>query len=402
MSSRERFIRCKHCGLPHEAEATLCPFSGKEIIPEKKAVRASVPPAAAAGPPKPAVASSPYEWQHSLKGSGESQLDTTDPSVLVGRTVEGKYRIDALLGSGGMGAVFSAENLRIGKQVAIKILLRAYAKDSEAERRFYREARMAGSLGHPNIVEVFDMGALENGQPFQVMELLRGETLASRLKTEGALAFEDSLEIAEQVLSALIAAHQKGVVHRDLKPENIFLTERGGERAAKLLDFGISKNLQRGDDETLSLTRPGAVVGTPYYLSPEQARGDRVDHRADLWAMGVVLYEMLTGSLPYKAENYNRLIVKILTTRPAPPRSLRPAIEPALEEIVLRALSFEPDQRSQSAAEMRGALRVFRGTSTGSMESFSVEVDDDPTEVSDAFRSSVIAKALSERGPKSE
>jgi serine/threonine protein kinase len=402
MSSRERFIRCKHCGLPHEAEATLCPFSGKEIIPEKKAVRASVPPAAAAGPPKPAVASSPYEWQHSLKGSGESQLDTTDPSVLVGRTVEGKYRIDALLGSGGMGAVFSAENLRIGKQVAIKILLRAYAKDSEAERRFYREARMAGSLGHPNIVEVFDMGALENGQPFQVMELLRGETLASRLKTEGALAFEDSLEIAEQVLSALIAAHQKGVVHRDLKPENIFLTERGGERAAKLLDFGISKNLQRGDDETLSLTRPGAVVGTPYYLSPEQARGDRVDHRADLWAMGVVLYEMLTGSLPYKAENYNRLIVKILTTRPAPPRSLRPAIEPALEEIVLRALSFEPDQRFQSAAEMRGALRVFRGTSTGSMESFSVEVDDDPTEVSDAFRSSVIAKALSERGPKSE
>ncbi len=386
MSSRERFIRCKHCGLPHEADETTCPITGNAIVVEKTSARPSVPP------PR-------YEWQHPPDAA---TLDTSDPKVLVGRVVEGKYRIDALLGSGGMGAVFSAENLRIGKPVAIKILLRAYAKDSESERRFYREARMAGSLGHPNIVEVFDMGALENGQPFQVMELLRGETLASRVKMEGALAFEDALTIAEQVLSALTAAHQKGVVHRDLKPENIFLADRAGERIAKLLDFGISKNLSRGEDETLSLTRTGAVVGTPYYLSPEQARGDSVDHRADLWAMGVVLYEMLTGALPYKADNYNKLILKILTTRPAPLRELRPAVDAALEDIVLRALSHEPKDRFQSAAEMRAAIRAFRGVATASMEDVAIDVDDDPTEVSDAFRASTLARAIEDRGSESE
>lgn len=389
MSSRERFIRCKHCGLPHEADASICPSTGNTIAVDRAAERTA----------RPSVLPPRYEWQHAPDAE---TLDTTDPRVLVGRVVEGKYRIDALLGSGGMGAVFSAENLRIGKSVAIKILLRAYAKDSESERRFYREARMAGSLGHPNIVEVFDMGALENGQPFQVMELLRGETLASRLKTEGALAFDEALHVAEQVLSALSAAHQKGVVHRDLKPENIFLSARAEERVAKLLDFGISKNLSRGEDETLSLTRPGAVVGTPYYLSPEQARGDSVDHRADLWAMGVVLYEMLTGQLPYKAENYNRLIVKILTTRPEPLRELRPAIDTALEDIVLRALSHEPKDRFQSAAEMRAAIRGFRGLATASMEDLAIDVDDDPTEVSDAFRASTLARAIEDRGTEGE
>jgi len=394
MSSRERFIRCKHCGLPHEADASSCPITGKAIAPEKSSPEKGVVKSA-----RPSVPPPRYEWQHPPDGAA---LDTTDPQVLVGRVVEGKYRIDALLGSGGMGAVFSAENLRIGKPVAIKILLRAYAKDSDSERRFYREARMAGSLGHPNIVEIFDMGALENGQPFQVMELLRGETLASRLKTEGALAFDDALVIAEQVLSALTAAHQKGVVHRDLKPENVFLADRAGERIAKLLDFGISKNLSRGEDETLSLTRPGAVVGTPYYLSPEQARGDSVDHRADIWAMGVVLYEMLTGRLPYKAENYNRLIVKILTKKPEPPRALRPAIDIALEDIVLCALSHEPKDRFQSAAEMRAAIRGFRGLAAALMEDLAIDVDDDPTEVSDAFRTSPLARAIEGRGTKSE
>jgi serine/threonine-protein kinase len=384
MSSRERFIRCKHCGLPHEAGTTVCPLTGNEIVAEKKA-RPSAPPPAAS-PAAPAG----YQWKHA---PAEPPPDEPiDPAAFVGRLVEGKYRIKSLLGSGGMGAVYSAENLRIGKEVAIKILLKAYAKDSEAERRFYREARMAGSLGHPNIVEIFDLGALENGQPFQVMELLRGETLSSRLKTEGALSFDDALTIADQVLTALIAAHHKGVVHRDLKPENVFLADKAGERVAKLLDFGISKNLSRGDDETLTLTRPGAVVGTPYYLSPEQARGDSVDGRADLWAMGVVLYEMLTGTLPYRAENYNRLIVKILTTRPELPRTLRPAIDEALESIVMKALAHDPKDRYQVAAEMRSAIRAFRGTPDEALP-IDISLDDDPTEVSDAFRSSSLAEA---------
>ena len=144
---------------------------------------------------------------------------------------------------------------------------------------------------------------------------------------------------------------------------------------------------------------PGSVVGTPYYLSPEQARGDAIDHRADLWAMGVVMYEMLTGSLPYKAENYNRLIVNILTKRPGPMRLLRAAIEPELEEIVMGALAHEPADRFASAAEMRGAIKRFRGTASASMETLSIDVDDDPTEVSDAFRASSMAPLRGERDP---
>ena len=351
--SAQRFIRCKHCGLPHEADATLCPVTGKQLVPEQRK-RGSVapPPAFGAG----------YRWAHSVHPQSEEDADpeaTRSLGSLTGRIVEGKYLLGEPLGRGGMGVVYRAENTRIGKQVAIKILLKGYAKGSESERRFLREARIAGSIGHPNIVEVFDLGTLDNGAPYQVMELLEGDTLAARIRLEGALPIDEVLDYAEQVLSALEAAHVRGIVHRDLKPDNIFLHQRAGTITAKLLDFGVSKSLL--NDKTLSLTQTGVVVGTPYYLAPEQARGDRgLDHRVDLWAMGVVLYESLTGSLPFKADNYNALLAKILNTRPAPPRALRPALPEALERVVLEALSFHPGDRFQSAGEMLVALRAVR------------------------------------------
>jgi eukaryotic-like serine/threonine-protein kinase len=352
--SAQRFIRCKHCGMPHEAGATQCPISGKTLVPERR--RLSAPP--------PAAAPAAYQWAHSLhpeSGPRDDDPDGTRSEVsLTGRILEGKYLMREPLGRGGMGVVYRAENTRIGKQVAIKILLKGYARGSESERRFLREARIAGSIGHPNIVEVFDLGTLENGAPYQVMELLEGETLAARIQLEGALPIEDLLDHAEQILSALAAAHERGIVHRDLKPENVFLHRRQGTVTAKLLDFGVSKSLT--SDHTLSLTQTGVVVGTPYYLAPEQARGDRgVDHRVDLWGMGVLLYEALTGTLPFRADNYNALMAKILSSRPLPPSQLRPMLPEALEEVILRALAFAPEDRFGSAEEMLAALRAARG-----------------------------------------
>lgn len=417
--SAQRFIRCKHCGLPHEANATQCPVTGKELVPEQRR-RASVAP--------PPVGGAGYRWAHSVHPYSEGEADpesTRSLGSLTGRIVEGKYLISEPLGRGGMGVVYRAENTRIGKHVAIKILLKGYAKGSESERRFLREARIAGSIGHPNIVEVFDLGTLDNGAPYQVMELLEGDTLAARIRLEGALPIDEMLDYAEQVLSALDAAHTRGIVHRDLKPDNVFLHQRAGTVTAKLLDFGVSKSLL--NDKTLSLTQTGVVVGTPYYLAPEQARGDRgVDHRVDLWAMGVVLYESLTGALPFKADNYNALMAKILNTRPLPPRQLRPHISEPLEQIVHKALSFHPADRFLSAAEMLGAIREVRGKpqrtsdrpfralpdvpplhamdrgdpdhTLADLRISVVQGPDDPTEISDSFSYSDIDAGRKSRG----
>ena len=393
MSSRERFIRCKHCGLPHEAGLSQCPVTGKDMASERPK-----------RPRTPSEDTGQYRWAKSLHPHSRPGDDdgVGGEASYEGAVIDGKYAVRGLLGRGGMGAVYRAENTRIGKPVAIKVLVRGHAKGSDAERRFVREARIAGSLGHPNIVEIYDLGTLENGVPFQVMELLEGETLSARIKHEGAMAIDETLDFAEQVLSALDVAHARGIVHRDLKPENVFLAQRNGVTSAKLLDFGISKTL---GDETLSLTRTGAVVGTPYYLAPEQARGEPVDARCDVWAMGVLLYEALTGRLPYRESNYNKLLVAILTTRPVAPREVRPALPEPIEQLILRAMAHDPAERFATGGAMLEALRAARGRRA--LQSFrppplaqldedveieaavSIEMpedpEDDPTEVSDMF-----------------
>lgn len=280
--------------------------------------------------------------------------DDSNDDPLIGRLVDGKYRVHGVIGRGGMGAVYRAEHERIGRAVALKVLLRGHGRGSASERRLYREARIAGALGHPNIVRIDDIGQLEDGAPFIVMELLEGESLATRIDREGPLPMEPLLAIVRQVLSALAAAHAKGVVHRDLKPDNVFLTKRAdGTEIAKLLDFGVSKNVLL--DET-QLTRTGLVVGTPYYLSPEQARGRAVDGRTDVWAAGVLLYEGLTGHMPFEAQTYESLLARILEAPPVPPSIVRSAVPEVLDEIITRALAKSPDDRFDGAAEMDAAL----------------------------------------------
>jgi serine/threonine protein kinase len=265
-----------------------------------------------------------------------------------------------------MGTVYEAENLALGRSVAVKILHPSQVRKKDAVKRFHQEARSAGAIGHPNICEVYDFGTLDDGSPYLVMEKLVGETLSDRIASEGGLAFDDVIDVLTQVLSGLVAAHERGVIHRDIKPENIFLTRRVGcSPVAKILDFGVSKMIHpvlSGErEEDLDLTRAGMVMGTPYYMSPEQARGDRnLDARVDLWACGIILYEALTGRRPFQAANYNALLMQILTRDPRPARDLRPALPFAFDAVILKAMARSRDDRYTSATDFQQDLQSLR------------------------------------------
>ncbi|HEU4534037.1 MAG TPA: serine/threonine-protein kinase, partial [Polyangiaceae bacterium] len=287
---------------------------------------------------------------------------SSDPAgerrALIGRVLEDKYRPTAILGEGGMGTVYEAEHLLIGRRVALKVLHPAHAQRRDAVWRFRHEARVAGSIGHPNICEIYDVGQLDDGSPYLVMERLHGETLADRIERENELPFLDVIDVALQVLSALSTAHEKSIIHRDIKPENIFLSERAGfAPLAKLLDFGISK---AAADEDLHLTRTGMVMGTPYYMAPEQARGEVIDPRIDLYATGVIIYESLTGQRPFAASNYSALLRLILFEDPKPMRELRPSLPEPFEHVVKKALSKDRELRFQTAQEFIAALAALR------------------------------------------
>ena len=274
-----------------------------------------------------------------------------------GTTID-KYTIVRLIGRGGMAAVYEARHNLVGKRCALKILLPEYGGKQELVQRMLREAQAAAAIGHPNIVDTFDFGILPDGACYLVMEYLEGRTLAEVLAERGKLDVPYTLGIMDQVLSALEAAHKKGIVHRDIKPENIFLaTSPRGSEEVKLLDFGISK-IQHDQETNIRLTRTGMVLGTPYYMSPEQASGsEQVDHRADLWAVGVILYECLTGQVPFDGETYPQVIIKLATTQPVPPRNLRSDLPPSLEAVILKALRKNPLERWQDATRFRRALR---------------------------------------------
>jgi eukaryotic-like serine/threonine-protein kinase len=279
-----------------------------------------------------------------------------DIDALVGSVVAGKYRIDRVLGRGGMGAVFSATNATIGKRVALKFLTREAARDKSATQRFQREAEAAGIIESEHIVHVFDSGSTEDGLPFLVMELLAGEDLRSRLQQGGMLPIRDAVDIATQVLRGLVRAHAAGIIHRDLKPDNIFLCRRDdGSTLAKIVDFGISK-LSHGRSAK-TLTRRGTVLGTAYYMAPEQAQAvEGVDQRADLYGAGTILFEMLAGRPPHVAPTHEAVLVAICTKDAPDIRTLRPETPAGLARVLERALARNRDERIASAQEFLEAL----------------------------------------------
>jgi tRNA A-37 threonylcarbamoyl transferase component Bud32 len=274
-----------------------------------------------------------------------------------GKTLEGRYQVVRLLGSGGMGAVYEGRHVVVGKRVAIKFLHAEFAQNEEVLKRFYREAQAAAAIGHKSIVDIMDVGVSPDNEPYLVMEYLEGEDLDSMLQRTGALSVEAACGILEPALLALEAAHTKGIVHRDLKPANIFLVRNEGSApTVKLIDFGISKFT--GGNKESRLTRTGSLLGTPAYMAPEQARGvGDVDHRADVYSMGVILYHMLTGALPFDGENYNALLINVLTTEARRPRELNPSIPADAEAVILKQLRKSPAERSQSAREMLEELK---------------------------------------------
>ena len=268
--------------------------------------------------------------------------------------IDGRYRAIKRLGAGGMAEVWCAEDEVLGRRVALKLLGSRYAEDPEFRERFRREARAAAGLAHPNIVGIFDRAEWE-GTPYIAMELVDGQTLKELVIERGPTSPTVAVDLTEQLLRALGYAHTRGLVHRDVKPQNVILD---GEGRAKVADFGIARAANS------EMTDTGAIVGTVQYLSPEQAQGQPVDRRSDLYSAGVVLYELLTGRVPFDGEAPVSIALKHVSERPVPPSQLRPGIPPALEGVVLRALEKDPALRYQSAEEFVAALEAARRAPT--------------------------------------
>lgn len=283
-------------------------------------------------------------------------FETNRETVHNGKTLSGKYQLLSLIGKGGMGAVYLAEHLSLKNRVAVKLLHQETAKNETAVKRFYREAQAAAAIGHPNIVSVIDLGRADWGEPFIVMEYLQGSPLGDLLDSFGSLSHAQTVAILEPVLSALEAAHAKGIVHRDLKPDNIFLVlQPDGHIDVKVIDFGISKFTEKSATAT-KLTQAGDLIGTPLYMSPEQVFGNAVDQRTDVYAMGVILYEMLTGQRPFAGQNYTALLYQVLNKAVQPPRTIKGSIPRSLDKLVMCAMARPANERFPTIAAMNAAL----------------------------------------------
>ena len=294
-----------------------------------------------------------------------------DPEALVGSLLSERYKLLKLIGQGGMGAVFLAEHAIIGKTIAVKVLSPEYSRNPGDVQRFLQEARAASLIRHDHIVDISDFGYTPQGQAFLVMEYLEGEDLAHLLAREGRIPWFRVSNLILQIASALAAAHAKGVVHRDMKPENCFLVRReDGEDWVKVLDFGIAKIVdERLKHRGASLTAEGGIIGTPEYIAPELVKGLKADARVDIYALGVIMYRLLTGTLPFTTDtgNYMAILSQHLLQAPEPPRQRAPEaqIPREIERVVLRALAKEPGERYQTVEEMIAALREVQLLLTG-------------------------------------
>jgi serine/threonine-protein kinase len=357
---------CPRCLTQYPAGVDVCAKDGATLTPSVASAATDVtaptmPELPAAAPAAPAAAAA-------SAATAPAPADAAFDS-LIGATLAGRYEIVRRIGEGGMGAVYEARHAVIGKRVAVKVLLEKFLTKTDFVARLLQEARLASSIGHENIVDVTDFGTTDDGRSFVVMEFLDGEALSQLIMREAPLPVERSLRIARQVASALGAAHAKGIYHRDVKPENVYLVRRGEADFVKVVDFGISKAVKQGGNEegaeAYRLTHTGLLLGTPLYMSPEQARGDEdLDHRVDIWALGVMMYECLTGEVPFRANNYLGIISQVLTHTAATPSMVRPelGIPDAVEAVVMRAMAKDRTQRYQAMADLERDLeRLLAG-----------------------------------------
>ncbi|HRH00890.1 MAG TPA: serine/threonine-protein kinase, partial [Polyangiaceae bacterium] len=313
---------CSSCGRRFGAELFLCPFDSLPLLADR---------------PLP---------------------EAVDP--LIGQVLNQTFRVIRLIGEGGMGKVYEARHLRLGDQrFAVKVLLPEFAQNAEIVARFQREAESASSISHPNVVQVIDVHRTREGAPYLVAEFLDGEELGAFVDKVGRLGVPFAVGIARQVCRGLAAAHAKGVVHRDMKPENVFLLrQQAGEQGVprvKIIDFGVS----RVKDHDINLTQAGVILGTPSFMSPEQARAEVVDERADIYAVGAVLYNLLTGQRPFDADDPTRTLIMLLTEELPPVRQTNPSVPPGLDEVIRVCLAKNKEERFRSMAELDAALAPF-------------------------------------------
>lgn len=319
----------EHSASPEGRGATVCPLCGQHFSADGRFC--------------------PFDGEP-LRAAPERD-HTSDP--LLGSVVDERYEISAVIGEGGMGVVYSARHRALGKRFALKALRKDLATDGEIAARFLQEARTAASVSHPGLVEIIDFGRLPTGQPFFVMELLEGQSLSHLVRRGGPVPAGRAIDIVRQIADALGTAHERSIVHRDLKPDNIHISAGvGGRDRATIVDFGLAKVIGAS-----RLTRAGMVFGTPHYMSPEQAQGDPTDHRADIYALGVVMYEMFTGRVPFEADSYMGVLTKHMFMAPTPPSQLV-GIDKlgVLEDIILRCLEKKPDHRYQTLRELTDDL----------------------------------------------
>ncbi|WP_437678556.1 serine/threonine-protein kinase [Sorangium sp. So ce131] len=278
----------------------------------------------------------------------------------IGTTFDHRYKIERLLGEGGMGYVYLARHKVIDKRVAVKVLRAELARDREIFERFVQEARAASSIGNPHIVDISDFGDLPDGSTYFVMEYLEGISLAQIIDSPNELPMDKVCHIALQLSAGLAAAHEAGIIHRDLKPDNVFVVSRGSDPSfVKILDFGIAKV---STSTTTKLTRAGAVFGTPHYMSPEQAAGAPIDHRTDIYSLGVMLYELVSRQLPFNADNFMGILTQHMYKAPVPIRALvgGPDCPPGLEAVILKCLSKKPESRYQTMSDLHADLERVR------------------------------------------
>ncbi len=297
-----------------------------------------------------------------------SSSGLTEMPVEVGQILAGKYKVEDVLGIGGMGVVVAARHIQLDQRVALKFLRPEAMQSKEAVERFQREARSAVRLRSEHVAKVTDVGTLDSGAPYMVMEYLEGADLSRVVQATGSISIEESVHFVLQACEAIAEAHSLGIIHRDLKPQNLFVTRRvDGKPLIKVLDFGISKTLD--SQAGLSLTRTSSIMGSPLYMSPEQMRSSKnVDQRSDIWALGVILYELLTGRVPFEAEAIPELCLKVVQDPVEPPKKLRPEISEGLSAVVVKCLEKEPNHRFDNVAELGAALEPYSEMARGSSE----------------------------------
>lgn len=321
---------CPKCNTTYPSYANFCPADSQRLVPQDL----------------------PEAEQEDEKEAADAGISILSVQDIIGTTVGDKYRIDEFIGEGGMAFILKATQVNIDRPVVVKIMLDRLITNEKAILRFERESKITAQISHPNVVSVFDVGFLEGKRPYLVMEFIKGQTLRESLEYNGPVPLAVGAMIMIQICRGLQEAHNLGIIHRDLKPENILLQERRDRPDwVKILDFGIACLTQNKD----RLTRTGMVVGTAEYLAPEQLRDQEIDTRADIYALGVMLFEMLTGKPPFEADNLEALLLKMITDRADPPSKFRPDIETgsSFDRIVERCLEKDREKRYQSATELR-------------------------------------------------